>query len=141
MFRDGNQSRRTPREQCGTLLMAGCCLSGQQESGMTHNRSLTGAADAIESTKNGELGGAVQDAFDKVNDGAQRVFEDARDLVSNASTDAYDFVGDKLRAGEDYARQKPVQAMAVAAVAGMVLGYMFAVRSAPRASSRYSNWR
>jgi ElaB/YqjD/DUF883 family membrane-anchored ribosome-binding protein len=108
---------------------------------MTQNRSLTGAAEAIESTKNGELGGAVQDAFDKVNDGAQRVYEDARDLVSNASTDAYDFVGNSLRAGEDYARRKPVQAMAAAAVTGLVFGYLFAVRSAPRSSSRHSNWR
>jgi ElaB/YqjD/DUF883 family membrane-anchored ribosome-binding protein len=108
---------------------------------MTQNRSLTGAAEEIGSTKNGELGDAVQGAFDKVNEGAQRVYEDARDLVSNASTDAYDFVGDTLRAGEDFARRKPVQAMAAAAVAGLVLGYMFAVRSAPRSSSRYTSWR
>ena len=109
---------------------------------MTENRNLTGAAEAIEKTKNGEFGNAVQGAYDTATEGAQRAFDDARDAITQASHDAYDFVGDSLRAGEDYARRKPIHALAAVAAAGLVLGYMFAVRSAPRASSRgrFSNW-
>ena len=109
---------------------------------MTQNRNLTGAAEAIEKTKNGDFGNAVQGAYDTATEGAQRTFEDAGDVITQASHDAYDFVGDSFRAGEDYARRKPIHALAAATAVGLVLGYMFAVRSAPRASSRgrFSNW-
>jgi len=109
---------------------------------MTQNPNLTGVADAIEKTKNGDFGKAAMEVYDSAAEGAQRTFEDAREAITQASHDAYDFVGDSLRAGEDYARRKPIHALAAVAAVGMVLGYIFAVRSAPRSASRgrFSNW-
>lgn len=109
---------------------------------MNHNRSLTGAAEAIDKTKNGNLGDTIHDAYESVSEGAQNTYEGARDALTQASYDAYDMVGDSFRAGEDYARRKPMHAMAAAGVVGLVLGYIFAVRTAPRSASRaFSRWR
>ena len=109
---------------------------------MNQNRSLTGAADAIEKTKNGNLGDTIQGAYETVSEGAQNTYEGARDALTQVSYDAYDLVGDSFRASEDYARRKPIHAMAAAAAVGVVLGYVFAVRSAPRSASRaFSRWR
>jgi ElaB/YqjD/DUF883 family membrane-anchored ribosome-binding protein len=105
------------------------------------NRSLTGAAEAIEKSKNGELGDTIRGAYETVSEGAQHTFEDARDALTQASYDAYDLVGESFRAGEDYARRKPLHAMAAATAVGLVLGYVFAVRTAPRSASRaFSRW-
>jgi ElaB/YqjD/DUF883 family membrane-anchored ribosome-binding protein len=110
---------------------------------MTQNRNLTGAAEAIEKTKNGDFGNSLQGAYDTATESARNTYEGAVETISQASHDAYDYVGDTLRAGEDYARRKPMHALAAVAAVGLVLGYVFAVRSAPRSSlrNRFSHWR
>jgi ElaB/YqjD/DUF883 family membrane-anchored ribosome-binding protein len=119
----------------------------------TQNRNLAGAGEAIERSKDtfgnaasemedtarGTLSKAsegAQQMYDKASEGAQQMYDDARDTLSRFSHDTYDFVGDTVRAGEDYARRKPIQAIAIAAMAGAFIGFYFAVRAAPRASGR-----
>ena len=109
---------------------------------MTQNPNLAGAAEAIERTKNAANETGVRDAFDKVSEGAQQAYADTSQAVMHATHEAYDFVGDTFRAGEDYTRRKPIQALAAATMVGALIGFCFAVRAAPRASKRdFSSWR
>lgn len=112
---------------------------------MTQNRSFAGAADAIETTKNGadRIGDELQSTFNSVTERAHTAYDQAMETMQQAAHDSYDFVGDAFRAGEDYVRRQPVQAIAAATVVGLVIGYCFAVRSAPLSVSRraLSSWR
>jgi len=106
----------------------------------TQNRNLAGAGEAIERTKD-SFGNAVSEAEDtardtlsKTSESAQQMYDEARDTLSRFSSDTYDFVGETVRAGEDYARRKPIQALTIAAMAGAFVGFCFAVRTAPRSS-------
>ena len=106
------------------------------------NRNLAGAGDAIERSKDtfertaSEAGETARETLNEATESAQQMYDEARDALTRFSNDTYDFVGDKFRAGEDYARRKPMHALAIATLAGAVIGFCFAVRAAPRASGR-----
>jgi ElaB/YqjD/DUF883 family membrane-anchored ribosome-binding protein len=112
---------------------------------MTQNRNLSGAAEAIEKTKNGayELGDKAENAFARVTDAAQQALDDKMGPALQFANDAYDSVGEAFRASEDYVRREPVRAVAIAGMIGLAIGYLFAVRSAPESISRRisSRWR
>jgi ElaB/YqjD/DUF883 family membrane-anchored ribosome-binding protein len=109
----------------------------------TQNRNLAGAGEAIERTKDSfdnaasEVESTARDTLSQVAEGAQEMYDDARDTLARYSTNTYDFVGETVRAGEEYARRKPIQALTIAAMAGAFVGFCFAVRAAPRSSGRY----
>jgi ElaB/YqjD/DUF883 family membrane-anchored ribosome-binding protein len=106
------------------------------------NRSLAGAGDAIERSKDAaertasEAEDTARETLSQAKEGAQQMYDEAREAVTQFSHDTYDFVGDTVRAGEDYARRKPMQALAIATLAGAFIGFCFAVRAAPRSSGR-----
>jgi ElaB/YqjD/DUF883 family membrane-anchored ribosome-binding protein len=107
------------------------------------NRSLAGAGEAIERSKDAaertvsEAEDTARDTFNQAAEGAQQMYDDAREALTRFSSDTYDFVGETVRAGEDYARRKPIQALTIAAMAGAFIGFCFAVRAAPRSSGRH----
>jgi ElaB/YqjD/DUF883 family membrane-anchored ribosome-binding protein len=117
-------------------------ISGQEHAAMTQNtpqnRSLSGAGEAIERTKNGaaELGEKAGSAFTDIAENARRTLDDKMGSALQFANDTYDSVGDLFRAGEDYVRREPVHAVAVAATLGLAIGYLFAVRSAPQSVAR-----
>jgi len=106
------------------------------------NRNLAGAGEAIERSKDAiertasDAETTARETLSQATEGAQQMYDDAREAVTRFSHDTYDFVGDTVRAGEDYARRKPIQALAIATFAGAVIGFCFAVRAAPRSSGR-----
>jgi ElaB/YqjD/DUF883 family membrane-anchored ribosome-binding protein len=111
---------------------------------MTHNRSLTGPAEAMEraKTSGNELAETAESTFAKVSDSAQQVYDETIDTAQQFAHDAYDTVGEVFKASEDYVRREPMRAVAVAAVIGLAVGYCFAVRSAPISSRKFlSRWR
>ncbi len=106
------------------------------------NRNLAGAGDAIERSKDtlertaSEAEDTARETLSQATEGAQQMYDDAREAVTRFSSDTYDLVGDTFRAGEDYARRKPMHALAIATMAGAFIGFCFAVRAAPRSSGR-----
>ena len=106
------------------------------------NRNLVGAGEAIERSKDAlertasEAGETARETMSDAAESAQEMYDEARDALTRFSNETYDFVGDTFRAGEDYARRKPMQALAIATLTGAVIGFCFAVRAAPRASGR-----
>ena len=106
------------------------------------NRSLAGAGDAIERSKDSfertasDAEDTARETLSQAADGAQQMYDDAREAVTRIANDSYDLVGDTFRAGEDYARRKPMHALAIATLAGAVIGFCFAVRAAPRSAGR-----
>lgn len=110
---------------------------------MTHNRSLTGAAEAIEKTKNGgDIAETAENAFSGVTESAQYAFDETMESARQVAHDAYDTVGETFRASEDFVRREPISAVAIATAIGLVVGYCFAVRSAPMSAARrkLSRW-
>jgi len=112
---------------------------------MTHNRSLTGPAEAMERAKNSsdDIVETAEATFANVTESAQHAYEETMDTARQVAHDAYDTVGEAFKASEAYVRREPVRAVAVAAAIGLVVGYCFAVRSAPVSASRrmLSRWR
>jgi ElaB/YqjD/DUF883 family membrane-anchored ribosome-binding protein len=127
--------------------VAGLIIQRRRAAMNTQNRSLAGAGEAIERTKDSfgdaasEAESTARDTLSKASESAQQMYDDARDSLTRFSHDSYDFVGETVRAGEDYARRKPIQALTIAAMAGAFVGFVFAVRAAPRASRRYFSGR
>jgi len=105
---------------------------------MTHNRSLTGPAEAMERAKNSgdSMVETAESTLANVTESAQQVYAETMDTARQAAHDAYDKVGEVFKASEAYVRREPMRAFAVAAAIGLAVGYCFAVRSAPIASSR-----
>ena len=98
---------------------------------MDKDRTIGGAADAIERTKNSGYRAAddaatnLENVYDNTVDRAKRVYGDAKDIVQEGASDAYDFVGEALRAGEAHVRRRPMQSMLTIAALGFVAGWLF----------------
>jgi ElaB/YqjD/DUF883 family membrane-anchored ribosome-binding protein len=111
---------------------------------MTHNRSFTGPAEAIERAKNSgdDMIEKAESTYASVSESAHQAYDETMDTARQYAHDAYDSVGEAFRASEDYVRREPLRAVAVAAAIGLVVGYCFAVRSAPISASRkmLSRW-
>ena len=98
---------------------------------MEKDRTIGGAADAIERTKNSGYQAAddaathLENVYDNTVDRAKRAYGDAKDIVQESAGDAYDFVGEALRAGEAHVRRRPLQAMVTVAALGFIAGWAF----------------
>jgi ElaB/YqjD/DUF883 family membrane-anchored ribosome-binding protein len=93
---------------------------------MHQNRSLAGAADAIERTKNAgtDVADEAEKAVGNVANRARRAFDDSKDAAQQVAGEAYDQVGDMFRSSEDFIRRRPVESLAVAAVFAFFAGYL-----------------
>jgi ElaB/YqjD/DUF883 family membrane-anchored ribosome-binding protein len=91
---------------------------------MQQNRSLAGAADAIERSKNAgseladEAKGMVSNAADRAKQALESTSETAQAVASEAS----DYVGEAYRTGGYYARRYPLESLAAVAVIAFALG-------------------
>jgi ElaB/YqjD/DUF883 family membrane-anchored ribosome-binding protein len=94
---------------------------------MQQNRSLAGAADAIERTKSAgsEVADEMQNAAGNVADRAKRAYEETRETAGEIAGEAYDQVGEAFRSGEDFVRRHPLESLAMAAAVAFVAGWMF----------------
>jgi ElaB/YqjD/DUF883 family membrane-anchored ribosome-binding protein len=94
---------------------------------MQQNRSLSGAAEMVERTKNAGADAAdeMQHAAGKAADRAMRAYEDTTDAMQQAAGEAYDQVGEAFRSGEDFVRRHPLESLAMAAAVAFVAGWMF----------------
>jgi ElaB/YqjD/DUF883 family membrane-anchored ribosome-binding protein len=88
------------------------------------NRSLTGAADAIERSKNTgtELTDEAQGILDSATDRAKQAVESTREAAQTLGNEAYEQVSDAYRAGGYYARRYPLESLAAVAVIAFALG-------------------
>ena len=93
---------------------------------MHQNRSLAGAADAVERTKNAgtDVADEAEKVLGSVANRAKRAFEDSKDAAQQVAGEAYDHVGDAFRSGEAFVRRRPVESLAVAAAFAFVVGYL-----------------
>ncbi|MEX2127432.1 MAG: hypothetical protein WD871_04225 [Xanthobacteraceae bacterium] len=94
---------------------------------MQQNRSMAGAAEAVERSKKAgtEISDEVQNAAGNVADRAKRAYEDTTDAMQQVAGEAYDQVGEAFRSGEAYIRRHPVESLAVAAALAFAAGWMF----------------
>jgi ElaB/YqjD/DUF883 family membrane-anchored ribosome-binding protein len=91
---------------------------------MQQNKSLAGAADAIERSKNAgsdftdEAKGLMSDAADR----AKQALETTSETAQAVASDASEYVSDAYRAGGYYARRYPLESLAAVAVIAFALG-------------------
>ena len=91
---------------------------------MQQNRTLAGAADAIERSKNAgsefaeEAKGMVTNAADRAKQALEGTGEAAQAVASEAS----EYVSDAYKTGGYYARRYPLESLAAVAVIAFALG-------------------
>jgi ElaB/YqjD/DUF883 family membrane-anchored ribosome-binding protein len=91
---------------------------------MQQNRSLAGAADAIERSKEAgsEFTDEAKGMLDSATDSAKQAVESTRDAAQAVASDASEYVSDAYRAGGYYARRYPLESLAAVAVIAFALG-------------------
>jgi ElaB/YqjD/DUF883 family membrane-anchored ribosome-binding protein len=94
---------------------------------MAHNPSLTGAADAIERSKNAgsEFADQAQSKMSNVTERAKDAFDSTREAAQSVASEAYDQMSEAYRAGGYYARRYPLETIAATALLAFALGYLF----------------
>jgi ElaB/YqjD/DUF883 family membrane-anchored ribosome-binding protein len=91
---------------------------------MQQNKSLAGAADAIERSKNvgSDFTDEAKGMLDSATDSAKQAVESTRDAAQAVASDASEYVSDAYRAGGYYARRYPLESLAAVAVIAFALG-------------------
>jgi hypothetical protein len=91
---------------------------------MQQNRSLAGAADAIERSKNAgsELVQEAEGALSNAADRAKQAMESTREAAQSVASEASEYVSDAYRTGGYYARRYPLESLAAVAVIAFALG-------------------
>jgi ElaB/YqjD/DUF883 family membrane-anchored ribosome-binding protein len=91
---------------------------------MQQNRSLTGAAEAIERSKNAgeELVEEAQGMLSSAADRAKQAVETTREAAENVASEASELASEAYRTGGYYARRYPLESLAAVAVIAFALG-------------------
>jgi ElaB/YqjD/DUF883 family membrane-anchored ribosome-binding protein len=89
---------------------------------MQQSRSLSGAAEAIERSKNAgsEAVHDLQDAAGKVADRAKRAYDETREIAG----EAYDQAGEAYRTGSYYVRRHPLESLLVVGTLAFAAGLL-----------------
>jgi ElaB/YqjD/DUF883 family membrane-anchored ribosome-binding protein len=91
---------------------------------MQQNKSLAGAAEAIERSKSAgsDFTEEAKGMLDSATDRAKQAVETASDTAQAVASDASELVGEAYRTGGYYARRYPLESLAAVAVIAFALG-------------------